>query len=227
MTTLLHESNIDNKLDIENKEPINLILQYFIPNNKVRLKEVQKCLFNNVSNMNINKIFLLNEKIYTNEEFGIKKCKKEEISKIKQVNIKKRLTFKKVFDYVKENNIRGYIIFANSDIFFDNTIRNLLKTSLHKEKGVYALTRFEYLNKELRKCKLYGHGRADSQDSWILHSNFVPKNTKLFNFNFGYPGCDQKLLYIYLIMGYKLYNEPYFIKTYHNHKSEERSYGSR
>ena len=227
MTTLLHESNIDNKLDKENKEPINFILQYFIPKDKIRLKEVQKCLFYNVCNSNINTIYLLNEKVYTNEELGIEKCKKEDISKIKQVNIKKRLTFKKVFDYAKENNIKGYIIFANSDIFFDITIRNILKSSLHKEKGIYALTRFEALNKDLRKCKLFGHGRADSQDTWIIHSNFIPKNTKIFNFKFGYPGCDQKLIYLFLIIGYKMYNAPYFIKTYHNHKAKERDYNDK
>jgi len=224
MTTLLHISNKMVIHDKENKEGISLILQYFIPKDKTRLKEIQTCLFNNVNNTNISTIYLLNEKLYTNEELGITKCKKEDISKIKQVNIQKRLTFKKVFDYANENNIKGYIIFANSDIFFDATIKNLYKSSLHKEKGICALTRFEYLNKNLKKCKLFGNGRGDSQDTWIIHSNYIPKKTKVFNFCFGYPGCDQKLIYLFLITGYKMYNDSYFLRTYHNHKNMDRDY---
>ena len=148
MTTLLHESNIDNKLDKENKEPINFILQYFIPKDKIRLKEVQKCLFYNVCNSNINTIYLLNEKVYTNEELGIEKCKKEDISKIKQVNIKKRLTFKKVFDFIDEQKINGIIVFCNSDIFFDQTLEKLPKVNLGENKDFIGLLRYEYKNEK-------------------------------------------------------------------------------
>lgn len=227
MTTLLHVSNNTVLCDTENIEDINLILQYFVPKDRTRLKEMQTCLFKNVNNVNINTIYLLNEKLYTNEELGITKCKKEYISKIKQVNIQERLTFQKVFDYVNDNNIKGYIIFANSDIFLDSTIKNLYKSSLHKEKEIFALTRFEYTNKNLKKCKLFGYGRGDSQDTWVIHSNYIPKKTNIFNFNFGYPGCDQKLIYLFLIMGYKMYNDSFFIRTYHNHKSIYRDYAGK
>lgn len=225
MTTIAYISDNERSSDTNNVEDINMIIQYFIPKDKKRLNEIQRCMFNNVNNVNINNIYLLNEKIYTNEELGITKCKKEDISKITQVNMKKRLTFKNVFDYTNNNNIKGYIVFCNSDIFFDSTIKNLYKSSLHKKKGAYALTRFEYQKeKNLKRCKLFGDGRGDSQDTWIIHSNYLPKKTKVFDFCFGYPGCDQKIIYLLMILGYKLYNAPFFLRTYHYHMSLNRDY---
>ena len=222
MTTLIHTANIDNKLDKENIEPINLIINYFQPLDNNILKKIKKSLCINVSNPNINNIYLLNEKIYTKEELGIEKCKKEDISKIKQVIIKEKMSFKIKLNYIKDNNIKGYLIFTNSFIFFDNTVRNLLKTSLHIEKGVYALTDFKFSNKSLRKCKItqtFNNGIASIHNTWIIHSNFIPKNTKIFNINLNLD-YGSKLIYLFLILGYKLYNDYYFIKTYNNFSKE-------
>ena len=133
----------------------------------------------------------------------------------------KRLTFKHVLDFVKNDSIKGYIAILNTDIFLDDTIKNLRKTNFHETKGMFSLLRWEYSHKNLNKCKLFGHsmpGRGDSQDSWILHSNFIPKNTKSFNIEFGVQGCDNKMAYLFLIHGFNVLNNQFFIKTYHNHK---------
>lgn len=223
-TLLFHKSDIDILLKKEKKDKINLFVQFFISTNKERNEELKQSLFYNVSNPNINNIYLLNEKIYTNKELGIEKC--EEKVKVKQINVKKRLSFKLLFDTIKNEKIKGYIIFANTDIFFDYTINNLKKSSISKTKGIHCLVRYEFTHPTLKKCKLFGRGRADSQDVWILHSKYIPNKTKIFNFNFGVPGCDNKLVYLFLILGYKVYNDPLFIKCYHNHKSQERNYDS-
>ena len=68
----------------EQKQPIILIYQFFIHGNKQRHNEIKQCLKFNVHNNNISKIILPNERIFTNEELGIKN------DKIVQVDIKRR-----------------------------------------------------------------------------------------------------------------------------------------
>ena len=58
------------------------------------------------------------------------------------------MTYMHCFGLVKALKLNGYIIIANSDIFFDNTLLNLEKTSLSKTKSVYALLRFEFKNEK-------------------------------------------------------------------------------
>ena len=43
------------------------------------------------------------------------------------------------------------------------------------------------------------------------------------NFYLGAPGCDNAFAYLFNQFGYKLYNEPTIIKTYHYHTKESRS----
>jgi len=218
MTKILHLSDVNILSKTYEKQKIYLFLQFFIPDNNERYNEIKDTLKKNVNNINISKIYMLNEKIYSNEELGI------ESDKIIQINVKKRLSFKMLFNYVKTNKIKGNIVIANTDIFFDNTIKNVLKCRLSKQKAMYSLVRYEYTNNNLKKCKLFGDGRGDSQDVWIIHSSKIPENTNIFDFNFGVPGCDNKICYLFLILGYKLYNDPLLIKTYHNHKTEYRNY---
>jgi len=241
MTLIYHKSD-DFEINLkENNEKITIFQQFFIPPNEERYNELKQTLQFNLKNPNIDKIYLLNEKIYSNYELGLSNdtiremsfVKKKEVYKKKvtdkliQINMKKRLTFKHVLDFVKNDSIKGYIVILNTDIFLDDTIKNLRKTNFHEIKGIFSLLRWEYTNRSLKKCKLFGHkmpGRGDSQDSWILHSNFIPKNTKAFNIEFGVPGCDNKMAYLFLIHGFKVANNPFFIKTYHNHKTLTRNY---
>ena len=207
-------------LQTENCDNINIFMQYFIHSNQNRHKEIRTCLIKNVLNKSISKIYLLNERIYTKEELGI------DSNKIVQVNIKNRLKYADVFRYINEHSIKGYNIFMNSDIFLDETISNLQKTDIHLNKKMYALLRYECVNLDkYKESKLFGP-RADSQDTWIIHSNFNVTNEecKIFNFEFGKPGCDNKLIYLMKTLGYNVLNEPDFIRTYHLHNTQIRNY---
>jgi hypothetical protein len=42
----------------------------------------------------------------------------------------------------------------------------------------------------------------------------------------GKPGCDNKLIYLFSILGYMCYNEPNIVKTYHYHNVQIRNYNS-
>lgn len=216
--TVSQETNVQNT---SNNEPINLFCQFFIHPNKERQLEITTCLKNNVKNKYIKKIYLLNERIYSDEELDVSS------NKIIQADIKRRLQFKDVFEYIHSNDIKGYNIIINSDIFFKKNIKNLFKSDIHLNKKMYALLRYEYNVLDPEKTYLFGP-RGDSQDTWIIHSNFNigKKECKIFNFEFGKPGCDNKMTYLMTLLGYEIINDPTFIRSYHIHETNIRNYTS-
>jgi hypothetical protein len=233
----------------EKQEQINVFTQFFMPKNEARLNEIRECLKRNVLNECINKIYLLNEKIYTKEELGI------ESSKIVQENIERRIKFSDIFNYVLNHKIEGYIVIINSDIFLDETIEKIQNSNLRLKRTCYTLLRYEYRNEtNLNDCSLFGSkdfykkeferqnpvsmftpnliqkydfdSRCDSMDTWIFHSNnFVEKKEiKTFDFFFGTPGCDNKIIYLLKVCGYDIYNDPKHLRTYHYHCEPFRNY---
>ena len=125
-----------------NKESVYFITQFFIHPNRQRHRETQTCLKNNVENPFIDHIYLLNEREYTPAELGIRS------KKISQITVGRRLQFRDVFDFVDANNLHGYIVFANSDIYFNNTLENIKRTDLHNKKEFVGQLRFDYNTKE-------------------------------------------------------------------------------
>lgn len=208
------------KKNKKDNEKIILIQQYFIHPNKKRHNEIVRCLINNVKNQFIDEIILLNEKIYNDEELGVKS------DKIRQVNIGIRMRYRDVFDIIENENLEGYIIFSNSDIYLDDSIEKLRYSKINNEKIFISLLRFDIITNT--RYKIFGP-RSDSQDTWILHSKFnidkQIRNTGIFNFQFGKPGCDNKILYLMKILGFKLLNCPLTLKTFHIHNTEIRDYG--
>ena len=219
---------------------VHIFTQFFIhPTSSQRNKELKFCLYENYLNPHITKIHLLNEKIYSNQELYVNNAARIESdnnSKVVQVNIKKRLTFKDVFQYIRENKIYGYCVFTNADILFDTTIHNVLFTSISQKRQAFALLRYEYKGQgDLSKSQIFGP-RADSQDTWIIHYSknsgtdlqntfYVKENQeKAFDFEFGRPGCDNKFAYLLNVFGCEVINDPRFIKTYHYHIETTRDY---
>ena len=202
------------------KDKITLIQQFFINTDKMRNIEIQYCLKKNLENEYIDEILLLNEKIYSDEELGIDKMNNDQKSKIIQINIKFRLTYKLAIDYVKNNNLSGYIILSNSDIYLDETIKNIFKTSLYFGNCWYAQLRFEAYTKQIWENGKIGW----AQDTWIFHTNCKIKDTSSLDFNMGRLGCDNVIAYEIAKRNIYIYNDPYFIKTWHLHKSQNRDY---
>ena len=205
------------------KDNIILVTQFYIDKNESRQREILDTLRLNLNNISIDMIYLFNERIYSETEMNISNNKNK--SKIKQICIGARLKFSDIFKYIETNNVKGYILISNSDIFFDDSLRTIYKTNLSTEKKIYSQLRFEYNKKQ--GINLIGP-RGDSQDTWIFHTNFNidDKHQKLFNFELGIPGCDNHIIYLFMILGYRVYNEPYIIKTYHNHATQKRNYNN-
>jgi len=204
----------------EKQDNINVFCQFFIHPNKERNKEIIFCLRNNVNNPHVNKIFLLNERMYSIAELG-----GIDSNKIIQININKRLTYAHIFNYVEKNKIEGFICIINADIFFDDTLKQLHMTNISNEKYIFSQLRFEY-NNNSKQSQIFGPTSV-SQDTWIFHSNFITNITKyirVFILTLGIPGCDNKLLYLFNILGFKIINDPNFIKTYHFHSTQIRDY---
>ena len=211
----------------ESCQDIHLIQQFFVHPDPKRHYEIQVCLQQNLSNSLLKSITLLNERIYTPEELGISD---EDSTRITQIVIGKRLMFSDVYAYCNEHRLEGYIVTSNSDIFFDKSIQNLRFTSLAHFPSVQALLRYEYSKSipedKLDMCKLNGP-RIDSQDTWVIHSNFLKNifdNICRFEFYFGMPGCDNSIIYHFDQAGLMVFNQCSTIRTYHYHESRVRNY---
>lgn len=203
---------------IVNEEPINVIYQYFRHPNTSRHNEIQYALKRNCENPHVNRIILLNERTYTDKELGIVS------PKIEQHVINQRLLFKDVFDHIDKHEVTGYNVIVNADIFVDDSISLLKRSNMHSVKSMIALLRYEY-NRSNGTSRIFGP-RPDSQDTWIMHSNFnvCSPMRSIFNIPFGKPGCDNKIVYLMHLFGYTVYNVPQQIKTLHVHNTNIRDY---
>lgn len=209
------------------KEPIYLITQFYISKHKERYNEIVFCLKRNINLGLFDKIYLINEREYTQREMQLTN---EEYSKVQQVVYKReRMTYKHAFSLVNEKNLSGYIVISNSDIFFDSSLQNVYRTCLSQTRSFYTQLRHEYDGKQkLESCKLFGP-RSDSQDVWIYHTNHKPKDKLIQSSNFmlGKRGCDNSIVYHVVLDGYILYNQPRIIKCYHFHKTQIRTYNTK
>jgi len=70
----------------------------------------------------------------------------------------------------KIKNLKGYIITANSDIFFDSSLLNIRKTSLSVSKSFYALLRFEFINNNLDKIISPSDIINNTSEAYVLGS---------------------------------------------------------
>jgi hypothetical protein len=212
------EQSLPTCKDYTTTDPIHLFLQFYLDKDKVHRQEIRFALQQNVNNPFIDSILLLNERIYTDEELGVAS------PKIKQIVIGNRITYYDFLNY----NIHGYKVLVNADIFVDKTIQNVRTSDIHLHKKMYALLRYEYNHGNPKLfCRVdKTNGREDSQDTWIVHSNhsFTKNELDIFKIQLGVPGCDNKITYLFRIIGYEIYNDPDYIKTYHCHVNMKRTH---
>jgi hypothetical protein len=206
-------------------DEIHVFTQFFVHRDPRRNLEIRECLRRNVANPHITRIHLLNERIYTSGELGGGQC----IEKVIQTQTpgQRRLTYQDVFHYVEKHQIQGFLVLTNADIFFDATLDQIRHGQLHEKRQMMALLRYEFNGASTATSPIFGP-RFDSQDTWIFHSNFVPSKgvvaSKAFAFEFGKPGCDNKMVYLARILGYDVINDPRVVRTYHYHQTALRDY---
>lgn len=211
-----------------NDDDIYHITQFYIDKNSCRNRELRYCLKRNIQLGIFKKIYLINERVYSQTEMGLND---DEIKHVEQVNLNgQRMTYGHALQTAVDKRLVGYIVISNTDIFFDQSLLNARRSCLSWIKSLYALIRFEYdKDRPLEKCQLYRSPKvrlSGTQDTWILHTNHLPNIGKMENYHItlGKPGCDNAIAYRFHKMGYKLYNEPNTIRTYHYHTSNSRTY---
>ena len=202
----------------QKEKQINLFVQFFIHSNQERRDEIEFCLKENVMNPLITNIFLLNERLYSDEELGINS------KKIVQIIIGHRLLYSDVFNITKQLPCMGYNILANADIFFDYSLEEVLKSNMNERPIMMAQLRWDY-DGTPSGIKIFGP-RADSQDAWIWHNKFseMLAYNKAFNFQLGQAGCDNHIAYLFRVCGFSLVNDPELVHCLHYHKTEIRDY---
>lgn len=200
-------------------DKIHLLQQYYTPADEERFLEIRDTLYKNIMNDNIHKIHLLNEEIYDHRDPLLSH------PKVVQYHMKSRLTFQNAIEYIRKSKINGYVIIANADIFFDETLYNIRYSELCTAyKKMITQLRYEY-NGDCSTSPIFGP-RIDSQDTWMFHTNqFITQEQEtVFAFELGTPACDNKMVYLLKVLGFTIVNDPMKIKTYHNHKSLHRDY---
>ena len=190
-----------------------LIQQYFVHSAGRRAKEIRNCLERNIECPFVDHILLLNEKPYA--ELDGK-------AKVQTVEIGHRMRYNDVFNAIRTHVPAGdYVVFANSDIVFDSTLRHVWRLPMVRRRLFLELLRWE----DGDTPTIFGP-RSDSQDAWIVARNccdFDPVETD-FGFPFGKPGCDNAIGVLMMRQRFLVSNPAYSIKTYHVHASAVRNY---
>lgn len=203
--------------ELHSKSKVILITQYYEPNNNERIVELKECLITNNNNKFINEIHLFIEKDY-NFDF-IKN------NKIKFIKTDKQLSFKKVFDYSNIFDNNHIMILANSDIYFDESLKNIHDIDFNKK--FYALNKYNLDKNNNLKLDI----RPNSQDTWIWKPpiNIIQNENNTNDYFNEYDGiilgigsCDNRILKIVEDSGYNIRNIFRIIKTIHNHKNDYR-----
>ena len=108
----------------------NLFINYYIDKNQDRAKEIDECLKKNIKNPLIDKIIIVTEENVTDELLNNLN------KKIKIIQVNSRPTYVDFFNYANEISSYGDIaIVANSDIYFDETLKYLDIVNFKNKKG--------------------------------------------------------------------------------------------
>lgn len=207
----------------ENTKPKPFVLiQQFYKAPPARAKELELCFKKNMDNPLIKKIYMFGE----SKDLQMPKHPNAK-DKLVFIVKKGRITYADCIELVRSSVGPGpghLVGFANSDIYFDETLEQLWSVNL--TDTVFALLRWEYSANG--NHELFGP-RADSQDSWILDSDSVLARpeaawSSAFNIPFGKAGCDNAILVEFLRQKFKIINPALSLKTVHVHGSKIRNY---
>lgn len=179
------------------KHPIQLIVQYYRCADPARQEEIDTCLRNNLLNSYLAAVHLLTEEPFDFSSFP-------NSNKIVQTVAGERLTYERAFKYANEVDQAGAFIWilSNADIYFDDSLGLVEWSNL--DGVVYALTRYDVQVDGSIKLmdEQYAHG---SQDAWMFRAS---ENLEgMFTaFNLGIPGCDNRIVYEFVCLGYMVAN---------------------
>lgn len=223
---------------------LNLIMQSY-PSKGEKLNEHMFCLEQNLNNSNIKKIYNFKEEYFEYPDYIIQnknfhkvcnvvvdktKTKQKSERIIRQScyqyspdfeenknDLSKRITYKYIVDYVRENLPEDeLILIINCDIFIDyNWEYNKLLDFMSDEKLFMIFSRHEY-DKDDKKWMDFNAMHAWSNDAWLFSNTSNLNNLQNINFTIGgCPSCDNAITDRFYKAGFKVINGGFYFPIYH------------
>jgi hypothetical protein len=184
-----------------------IITTYYKAIEPEREEENIQCLINNLKHPLITGVHLfLQSKEFPNVTQN---------DKLTYVEHGRRPSFSELFGYGNTLGANTIKVVANSDIYFDDTLRLVGKAL--KKWDVLALTRWDL--REDGTLDFYNNFK--SQDVWIFQKQI---KHSIGNYHIGRHGCDNRLVFELKNYKYKIGNPSFSIKAIHVHQSALRSY---
>lgn len=188
---------------------IRLFTTFFDTDEPVRRREFEACLRRNVACAALDEVIVLNEG----------GCIPVDLAEsVTCLPISNRPAygdfFRRINAVAKPADIS---IVANSDIFYDDSIRVL--DHIVRPDSCLALSRWDV--HENGGAELFD--RNDSQDTWVFRGTVRNMNA---DFCLGVPRCDNRLIYELQEAGYRVLNPSFSVRSYHLHAGERVEYST-
>lgn len=191
---------------------INVFFPYYSCGDAIRQAEIDLCLHKNIENQHISRLVVLIDDDTKFESLD---------SKVTVLYLKQRPTYRLWLELTKELQLEGVSLLANSDIYFDDTVVEVLGI-INSDRKFLALSRWELINSEISLHK----NPHWSQDVWGIHCSADISNELLVSLAFpmGVPRCDNKIAYLFATRGFAVFNPCHVLRSIHVHKTELRTY---
>jgi hypothetical protein len=186
----------------------SLFVNFYRDPDPARQHELDECLRHNLRNPHIERVVLLSQ-----SQPSISPAK------LVIVPVSQRPSYRDFFEAINAVSGASDInIIANSDIFFDDSLR--LVRSIDLRNRCLALTRWDVGSDGTSKPL----GWPNSQDAWIFRGHV--KWIEDANYHLGTPACDWRIAAELNQAGYDLVNPSRDLRAHHLHLSEVRRYSA-
>jgi hypothetical protein len=194
---------------VEMTKLINLITCFYVDSDFIRHAELRECLERNIKNPLFSRVFVLVEE-------GSEKEKILQEAKVVAITVPKgRQTYADFAKVANEHCDGQLVVFANTDIHFDETVAFL--HSVDTAGKVYVSTRREV---GMGGRSLWSYHQQAS-DAWVVEA---PIRVTDLNIQLGKMGCESLFLGRMLRAGYAIENVSFDFKCYHLHMTAKRNY---
>jgi hypothetical protein len=199
-------------------DKIILVTQYHISDEK-RKPDIDMCLIKNIENIFIDEVHLLLEKSY-NLDFILDKYK----HKLKQVIIRKRLSYEDAFRYYNQNLANKICVLTNPDVYLDSSIELLRHVNFNLDV-ILALNHYETNTKLLNgmtynDCEEFNldyikpyHPSIWNQSAWVwCRDKMLVPNSAI---ELGSECCDNRIANVLKSNGFNIINPSHLICVNH------------
>lgn len=191
---------------------ITLFTPYFAARTPERQAELDLCLRRNLDCASLARVVLL---VDDGHEPPVQD------PRLDIVEIPRRPTYRDWIDLSLKHAGGGVSILANSDIYFDASVR-ALHQSLAAPRAFVALSRYEKSGDVL-----VPHPNPSwSQDVWAVRNaaELPPGLLKSLDIPLGVPRCDNKIAYLFAVSGWDVHNPMHSVRSVHVHETQQRHY---